>query len=110
MTIQIVRNTDGNCITFRGSTNPAYWNACLSAEVDPTYSDRINVINDIATADQNETIYEFYKIPYTEFRDADNNPFASAADTAAYITAQGNVIDVASAQYAGSGCNHRTLS
>ncbi|WGL30637.1 hypothetical protein SCRES2_gp98 [Synechococcus phage S-CRES2] len=102
MTIKIVRNADGNCITFEGSTNPVYFNACLSGEVDPTYSDRVNVINDIATAQSAETVYEFYQIDYTEFRDADNNPFASATDAAAYVTAQGNVISVAGATYLGT--------
>ena len=102
MTIRIVRNSDGNCITFEGSSNPVYFNACLSGQVDPTFSDKINVINDIATAQAAETVYEFYQIDYTEFRDADNNPFATAADTAAYITAQGNVIAVAGATYLGT--------
>ena len=102
MTIKIVRNADGNCITFEGSSNPVYFNACLSGQVDPTYSDKINVINDIATAQSAETVYEFYQIDYTEFRDADNDPFATAADAAAYITAQGNVIAVAGATYLGT--------
>ena len=95
------RNSDGNCITFQGSSNPAYFNACLSGEVDPTYPNRINVVNDIATAQSNEVVYEFFQIPYTEFRDADNNPFATAADAASYITAQGNVLEIDTAQYQG---------
>ena len=102
MTIKIVRNSDGNCITFEGSSNPVYFNACLSGEVDANFSDRINVINDIATAQSAETVYEFYQIDYTEFRDSENNPFATAADAAAYITAQGNVIAVAGATYLGT--------
>ena len=102
MTIKIVRNADGNCITFEGSTNPVYFNACLSGQVDPTFPDKINVINDIATAQSAETVYEFYQIDYTEFRDAENAPFATAADVAAYITAQGNVIAVAGATYLGT--------
>ena len=102
MTIKIVRNADGNCITFEGSTNPVYFNACLSGQVDPTFTDKINVINDIATAQSAETVYEFYQIDYTEFRDAENAPFATAADVAAYITAQGNVISVAGATYLGT--------
>ena len=102
MTIKILRNTDGNCITFEGSTNPVYFNACLSGQVDATFSDKINVINDIATAQAAETVYEFYQIDYTEFRDAENNPFATAADVATYITAQGNVVSVAGATYLGT--------
>ena len=102
MTIQIVRNSDGNCITFRGSSNPVYFNACLSGEVDPTFPDKINVVNDIATAQSAETVYEFYQIDYTEFRDAENVAFATAADVASYITAQGNVVSVAGASYLGT--------
>jgi len=91
MSIRILRNTDGNCITFEGTSNPVYWNACLSAEVDAQFPDKVNIINDISTAQSGSVVYEFYQIEYTEFIDAESNPFASAADAAAYITAQGNV-------------------
>lgn len=101
MAIQIIRNADGNCIEFRGSTNPVYWNACLSGEVDTTFTDKINVINDVATAAADGTIYEFFQIDYTEFRDAANAPFASPAEVAAYITSQGNVIAQAESTYQG---------
>ena len=69
MAITIIRNSDGNCITFRGSTNPAYFNACLSGEVAGTgaLADYVNVRNDIASAGGND-IYEFYQIHYSEFR------------------------------------------
>ena len=50
MAIRIVRNEAGNCINFFGSSNPTYWNACLSGEVDSTDSNSVNVINDIITA------------------------------------------------------------
>ena len=113
MAIQILRNADGNCIEFRGSTNPVYWNACLSGQVDPTYTDRINVINDVATAGAGETVYEFFQLPFTDFRDADNNPFATATDAADYITAQGNVIAQEQGAYQGvwnADTNTPTLS
>jgi hypothetical protein len=113
MPIKIVRNADGNCITFQGSTNPTYFNACLSGQVDPTYADTVNVINDIATAEGQETVYEFFQIDYTQFRDADNLPFANASDAAAYITAQGNVLGDGEATYRGvwdADTNTPTLS
>jgi hypothetical protein len=69
--------------------------------VDSVRTDTVNVINDIATAAGGSTIYEFYQIPFTEFRDASNNPFATATDAATYITNNGNVIDVATASYQG---------
>jgi len=70
MSIRIVRNDTGNCINFVGSTQPAYWNACLSAEVDAEDPLRINIINDIRTVEVGETVYEFYKISFTDFVDA----------------------------------------
>ena len=103
MTIRIVRNEAGNCLNFFGSSNPAYFNACLSAEVDPNDSTLVNVINDIYTAASGEKEYEFYRIPYTEFVDADSNPFADAVSAAQYITDNGNVVAVTNvaAQYRG---------
>ena len=64
--IRVVRNDAGNCINFVGTTNPAYWNACLSAVVDSEDPTRINVINDIRTQAAEEPVYEFYKICNTE--------------------------------------------
>ena len=90
MPIKIVRNDAGNCITFEGSSNPVYWNSCLSGEVAADDSQLVNVVNDIRS-DDNDTFYEFFHIPYTEFRDANNNTFADASAVASYITLNGNV-------------------
>ncbi len=90
MPIRIQRNEDGNCITFVGSSNPAYFNACLSAEVDSFDPTRVNVINDIHST-PGKPEYEFYNIIYTEWRDAVNNPFPDAQSVADYITLNGNV-------------------
>jgi len=92
MAIKIKRNEEGNCINFEGSSNPTYWNACLSGQVDPIETGTVNVVNDIITAETGETEYEFYRIPYTEFEDRDGNVFADAVSCAAYITASANVI------------------
>ena len=92
MAIRIKRNEEGNCINFLGSSNPTYWNACLSGEVDSTQTDSVNVINDIITSQSGETQYEFYRIPFTEFEDKDGNSFATAQDCADYITTNANVI------------------
>ena len=89
--IRIVRNKAGNCINFLGTTNPAYWNACLSAQINPDDPNAIDVINDIRSATAEGTIYEFFRIPYTEFRDADDNAFPDATTAAEYITANANV-------------------
>lgn len=91
MAIKIVRNDQGNCINFYGSSNPTYWNACLSGEVDPTDSTLVNIKNDIKTAEAGTTQYEFYRIEYTDFLDEDNNGFADAQAVADYITLKGNV-------------------
>ena len=91
MAIKVVRNEAGNCINFEGSTNPVYWNACLSAEVASGFPDRINIINDIRTSQSDGIVYEFYQIPYTDFIDASGNGFASATEAANHITLIGNV-------------------
>ena len=67
--IKIVRNEQGNCINFEGSSNPTYWNACLSGEVDSEDANTVNVINDVITSETGSTEYEFYKIPFTDFSD-----------------------------------------
>ena len=92
MAIRIERNEQGNCINFHGSSNPTYWNACLSGEVDSTVTSTVNVVNDIITSQTGVTEYEFYQIPYTEFVDANGNAFSNAQDAASYITANANVV------------------
>jgi len=91
MAITIKRNEAGNCIEFQGSSNPVYWNSCLSGQVDPIDSSAVNVINDIKTAQSGVNKYEFFRIPFTEFRDEDGVAFATAQATADYITLKGNV-------------------
>ena len=92
MAIKILRNETGNCINFVGSTQPAYWNGCLSGRVNEEDSNRVDVINDIRTTDIENPVFEFYAVDFTEFRDAENNSFASAQEAADYITANGNVL------------------
>ncbi len=91
MIIRIVRNESGNCINFYGSSNPTYWNACLSGEVDLEDNTLVNIVNDIKTSANGTKEYEFFKIPYTVFRDADGNTFADANAVASYIDINGNV-------------------
>ena len=83
MAIRIERNEAGNCVNFHGASNPTYWNACLHGEVDAEFTDSVHVINDIITAQTGQTEYEFYRVPYTEFVDADGNSFADAQAAAA---------------------------
>ena len=92
MAIRVVRNNNGNCVTFVGSSQPAYWNACLSGQVNTEDSTRVDVVNDVRTTDDNNPVYEFYGVPHTEFQDADGNGFADAVAAAAYITEKANVI------------------
>jgi hypothetical protein len=94
MSIKIKRNDSGNCITFEGASQPVYWNACLSAEVDSFDSTRVNVVNDIKTAQlgNGEKAYEFFKVPFDSFQDADGNDFTNAQEAADYITVNGNVV------------------
>ncbi len=92
MSIKIKRNEAGNCINFEGSSNPTYWNACLSAVVDVNLTNTINVVNDIITAQLGDTEYEFYQIPFEQFSDKDGNLFATPQECADYITLNANVI------------------
>lgn len=90
-TIRIVRNDAGNCINFYGTSNPTYWNACLSASIDENFPDRINVRNDIRTEEEGTDVYEFYQIPYTTFLNKEGDAFESPAEAAQYITDNANV-------------------
>ena len=92
MAIRIERNEAGNCINFHGASNPTYWNACLSGEVDSSDANTVNVINDIITAQTGITEYEYFRVPFTEFVDAEGNNFADAQTAANYITEKANVI------------------
>ena len=92
MAIRIERNEAGNCINFHGASNPTYWNACLSGEVDSESPTTVNIINDIITAQTGITEYEYFRIPFTEFTDADGNTFADAQTCADYITEKANVV------------------
>ena len=96
MTIRITRNAAGNCLNFIGSSMPAYFNACLSGQVDSANDQLVSVVNDIQTANDpnGEFRYEFFQIPYTDFADKDGNSFASAQEAADYITQEGNVLGV----------------
>lgn len=91
MAIRISRNDAGNCINFIGSTQPAYWNACLSGQVNEEDGNLVDVINDIRSIQQGVTEFEFYAVPYTDFEDKDGNAFANATECADYITANSNV-------------------
>ena len=94
MAIRVERNEQGNCVNFHGSSNPTYWNACLTAYVDDDFPNTINIVNDIITAQTGVTEYEFFRIPYTEFTRADNSDFSDAAEAAAYISQAARVIGV----------------
>jgi len=90
MSIRIQRNENANAITFQGSSQPAYWNNCLAGEVNDTDNTRINVLNTVRTTDSDSPVYEFFAVPYTEFRTALGTTFTDAAECAAYITEQAN--------------------
>jgi len=93
MSIKIKRNEAGNCITFEGSSNPVYWNSCLSGEIDASDNTLVNVINDIRTAQSGTPFYEFFRIPYTDFLDADGNSFSTTQDCVDYINQEANILE-----------------
>ena len=94
MTIRITRNAEGNCINFVGSSNPAYWNSCLSAVINEDDSTRINIINDIRSESSAETAYEFYAMSFENFSDKNGNLFVDAQAAVDYINANANVSGV----------------
>lgn len=81
MSIRVVRNEQANAVTFLGSNNPIYWNACLTAAVDGDDPTRINIANDFRP----DSGFEFYKVPYTDFTDQEGNGFNSPQDAVDYI-------------------------
>ena len=108
MAIRVERNEQGNCVNFHGSSNPTYWNACLTAYVDDDVTDSINIVNDIITAQTGVTEYEYFRIPFTEFTRADNSNFTTAQEAADYISAAARVIGV-SAESNGNDLNGVTV-
>ena len=92
MTIRIVRNTSGNCVNFVGTDRPAYWNACLTAEVNENDSTKINIVNDFRSQDPANVKYEFFGVGFEEFEDRDGNTFTDAATCAEYINQSSKVI------------------
>jgi len=91
-TIRVVHNFAGNCINFYNSTQPVYWNGCLNAEVAVGTTDRINIENNIRDVGTGSSIYEFFRVPYTLFVDADNVGFSSAQGAVDYINDAANTI------------------
>ena len=92
MAIRIARNDAGNCINFFGSSNPTYWNAVLEGEINEDNPNNVNVVNTVRTLEQENTVYEFFNLPYTNFVDKDENPFENASECAQYITDNANVL------------------
>ena len=92
MTIRIVRNTSGNCVNFVGTDQPAYWNACLTAEVNGDDDTKINIINDFRSQDPANLKYEFFGVGFEEFEDRDGNTFTDAATCAEYINVSSKVV------------------
>jgi len=83
MTIQIERNENGNCINFKGATQPVYWNNCLTAVAVGT--DRIDIRNDIRSAGTGQTYYEYFNVKIEDFCDNTGTVFTSASDAVNYI-------------------------
>lgn len=91
MSITVKSNPNANAVNFIGSSNSTFWNAHLEGEVNETDNTRINVINKIASTDD-DPVYEFWAIPFQEIFDKEGNSFSSADSAAAYITAECNLV------------------
>lgn len=96
MAFRIRRNQAGNCITFEGASQPVYWNACLSAEISASDATLINIINDVKTAQSAKKQYEFFRVPFNDFADADGVIFTTAQEAVDYINKNANVLGLSS--------------
>ena len=94
MAIRITRNEAGNCITFVGSSNPVYWNACLSAQINEGNSNLVDIINDIRSANEATIQYEFYAVESSGFADKDGNAFSTPQGMVDYVNTNANVVGV----------------
>ena len=94
MTIRISRNETGNCINFIGSTNPVYWNACLSASLNQDDATRVDIVNDIRSENSATIQYEFYAVDPNDFSDKDGNSFPTPQDMVDYVNVNANVSGV----------------
>ena len=96
MAIRIVRNESGNCINFVGSTQPAYWNACLSAQINSEDATKVDIINDIRSANAAEIAYEWYAVSFEDFADRDGVIFADAQSMVDYVNENAHVVGIGS--------------
>jgi len=94
MSIRIVRNEQGNCIQFEGTTLPVYWNSCLSARINPNNGSNLDVINDIETGQTGIEKQEITNIHYTEFLTKEGNSFDNVQEVVDYIIINANVTGV----------------
>lgn len=94
MTIKVIRNEQGNCVQFEGTTLPVYWNACLSAKENINDPNNIDIVNDIETGQTGNEKQEISNEPYTSFSDKDGTPFNSAQEAIEYINANANVTGI----------------
>ena len=95
MAIRVKRDDRANAVVFEGSSLPSYWNGLLTASLSSGSTDRIDIINVAGTsgswADPNANkAYEYYRVEYTLFRDADNGEFANATEAINHINATAN--------------------
>ena len=94
MSIRVIRNEQGNCVQFEGTTLPVYWNACLSARINSTNANNIDIVNDIETGQTGVEKQEITNTPYTEFLTREGAAFANAQEAVNYITENANVTGV----------------
>ena len=80
MSIRVIRNEQGNCVQFEGTTLPVYWNACLSARINSTNANNIDIVNDIETGQTGVEKQEITNTPYTEFLTREGAAFANAQE------------------------------
>ncbi len=103
MPIQIVSNSNANAIELRGTNRGVFYNACLSGQVNLQDGDRVDIINDIRSNAEGETVYEAFAIHYTDLLDSEGNSFADATAAADYISTECHQIVGSGSKVVGPG-------
>jgi len=92
MTIAIARNTAGNCVEFRGSSLPVYYNFVLRAQLNTTNPARVDIINEARSNENGNTEFEFFGLDFNDYSRDDLTPFASAQEMVDYFNFKARVI------------------
>lgn len=92
MAIRVYKNDKANAVVFEGASFSTSWNGLLTASINASDSNTIDILNTAATSGSivdftltGSNSYEYFRYPYTAFVDETGSAFASATETINYI-------------------------